>query len=430
MRLFETAMRRCAPVVIGAVLLLASPASRAQCSTPVPVTAESCQAAKQYHIQNGGVSLLVWVDGQPVCEDYRPGSGPTVAHELWSCTKSFSSMIAAAAIEDGLISSWDERLVDTIPEWQSDLRKSQVTLRQLLSLTSGIRAENGTPTYADALNEPALNDPGTFWEYGSVPYQIFGEFMRRKLQPDYVDPLAYLEARILDPIEADYAGWTRGSDAMPHLPWGSQWTPREYINYGELVRLGGFWPAANRQLVAQELLDEAFHHSPIKNDYGLTWWLPVPASTAKPCDAVMAFGLGSQKLYVIRSLRLVAVRQTDDPIDGLFFSDDVFLDRLIAPSNWQDDCAPTAATQLTLTRQGNDLAFDWTAVNRDANGKNELIGGYDVYSATTPSFADQVLVVTTRGPHSAAVGLNEALTPGTLLYYQVRARDKCGNAGP
>ncbi|MBP7148976.1 MAG: serine hydrolase [Acidobacteria bacterium] len=418
------------PVLLALVLFGARPAA-AQCAYPTPVTPATCEAAKQYNASTGGVSLLVWVNGQVVCEDYNSGSGPNVAHELWSCTKSFSGAMAAAAIDDGLISSWDERLVETIPEWRGDPRKSQVTLRQLLSLTSGIQAEvSGMPTYAEAILVPATHDPGTYWEYGSVPYQIFGEFMRRKLAPNYVDPLAYMQARFFAPIGAQYSGWTRGTDNMPHLPWGSQWTPREWINYGELVRLGGWWPPLQQQLIAQESLDAAFHRSPVNAEYGLTWWLPVPGNVRIPCDAVMAVGLGTQELYVIRSLKLVAARQTDAPWDGLNYSHEEFLDRLLAPANPQDDCPPAEVQELRLARSGVDLLFDWAAVNRDATGNSELVGGYDLWSATEPDFSDPLPLGETMGPVSASIAPGAAGAADAIVYYQVRARDKCGNDGP
>lgn len=411
----------------------AASAAFAQCAYPTPVTAATCAAAKQYNAATGGVSLLVWVNGQNVCEGYNSGSHANAAHEAWSGTKSFWAAVAARAIQDGLISSLDEKLVGTIPEWQADPWKSQITVRQLLSLTSGIRAEaasGGTPTYAEAINEQALHAPGTFWEYGSVPYQIFGEFMRRKLQPNYADPLAYLDAKVLSKIDAQYAGWTRGADTNPLLPWGSQWTPAEWIRYGELVRRGGFWPATGEQIVDQELLDDSFHRSAVKDNYGLTWWLPESGNPRKPCDAVMAFGLGTQKLYVIRSLKLVAVRQTDDAWDGLTFSDDEFLDRLLAPANPQDDCPPVAVAALRLAKSGFDLVFDWDPVSVDATGNTELIGGYEVRSSIQPNFALPLPVVTTMGARSAALAPNEGQMTNGIVYYQVRARDKCANVGP
>lgn len=419
--------------VLAAVLGAGGTLAVGQCAYPTPVTPATCEAAKQYNAQTGGVSLLVWVNGAKVCEDYNSGSAPGVPHELWSCTKSFQSIAAAAAIEDGLISSWDELLAGTIPEWQDDPWKSQITLRHLLSLTSGIQAEMSggeTPTYAEAIGVPSTHPPGTFWEYGSVPYQVFGEFMRRKLAPAYPDPLAYLEARIFDPLDAHYSGWTRGDDNMPILPWGSQWIPRQWIKYGEFVRLGGFWPPLQQQILSQERMDESFHRSAVKADYGLTWWLPLPGEAGKPCDAVMAFGLGSQKLYVIRSLKLVAIRQTAAPWSGLTFSDDVFLDRLLAPPNPQDDCPPAEAADLLLARTGPDLYFDWSAVNVDATGNNELVGGYEIYRATRADFSDPLLVLSTSGPVSSALLPLGAAGGSPLALFQVRARDKCGNVGP
>ncbi len=427
------------PPALAALVVAAAAAAapaRAQCTQPTPVTTATCEAAKAYNRQTGGVSLLVWVGGQRVCEDYVLPSGASVPHELWSCTKSFSSMTAAKAMEEGLISSWDERLADTLPEWQSDPRKSRITLRQLLGLVSGIQA-SGEPTYAEAIQYPALHEPGTVFEYGSVPYQIFGEVLRRKLNGLYLDPLAYMEARIFEPIGAAYAGWDRGADGMPRLAWGSQWTPREWIKFGELVRLGGVWPPTQQQVLTQELIDASFHGSVPNPSYGLTWWLPGAAGPAgaPPCDTVAGYGLGTQKLYVVRSLGLVAVRQTDSPVAGLNYDDATFLDRLIAPPNWQDDCSPGEAAGFVLARTGlagADLALDWAPVDDDALGRPELVAGYDVYAASSPTFAGETLVLSTAGPASAALAPGQGGLPasGAITYYRVRARDKCGNAGP
>ena len=368
------------------------------------------------------------VDGQVVCEDYRPGGGATVPQEIWSGTKSFSAIMAAAAIEDGIISSWDELLVDTIPEWIDDPRKSQVSLAQLLSLTSGIEADND-PNYADSILAPALYDPGTFWEYGSVPYQIFGEFLRRKNDPTWIDPLAYLQDRVLTPIGASYDGWNRGDDDMPLLAWGSQWVAPEWIKYGELIRNGGYWPASGEQVVDQELLDEVFHRSAVKDDYGRTWWLPLPGSTALPCDTAMAIGLGTQYLYVIRSQKMVVVRQTDDFWDGLNFDNTVLIDRLLDPSEPQDDCPPGNAAGLLLSRDGIDLTFDWNPVNQDITGNTDLIQGYELYSAQNADFSDAMPLSVTAGPRSVTVVPGEGIGGSDLTFYQVRALDVCGNPG-
>ena len=62
----------------------------------------------------------------------------------------------AAAIEDKLIKNFDEKVSDTITEWKNDKQKSNITLRQLLSLTSGIDAgtNRACSDYAEAINFP------------------------------------------------------------------------------------------------------------------------------------------------------------------------------------------------------------------------------------------------------------------------------------
>lgn len=412
-------------------LALVSSLTLAQCSYPTPVTPTTCEAAKSYNAQTGGAALLVWVDGQPVCEDYLPVGSQGVAREAWSGTKSFWSIAAAAAIEDGSIESWDEIVADTLTEWQGDSRKSRITVRHLLGLTSGLKPDSTSgsfPTYDQAILEPAVADPGTVWAYGDVQYQAFGEFLRRKVAAGHADPLAYLDARVLDPIGAQWSGWTR-DDGLPRLPWGSQWTAREWVKYGEFVRRGGLLPGSSQRILGAELLDASFHTT-IKPDYGLTWWLPVPGEAGKPCDTVMAVGLGTQKVYVIRSLKLVAVRQTANPWAGLNFSDDVFLDRLLAPAAPQDDCPPAGVPQLRVSRTDLDLAFDWDAAEVDATGNFELLSGYRVERAAEPTFGAPATVVSTTGPGTAAAGPGEGGAESGLVFYRVRARDKCGNLGP
>jgi CubicO group peptidase (beta-lactamase class C family) len=64
---------------------------------------------------------------------------------LASGTKSFAGVLAAAAQEDKIL-KLDERVSETITEWKSDKEKSKITIRQLLTLTSGLdTGQNGRP---------------------------------------------------------------------------------------------------------------------------------------------------------------------------------------------------------------------------------------------------------------------------------------------
>jgi CubicO group peptidase (beta-lactamase class C family) len=325
-----------------------------------PSRAAHHKLAAQYSAARQGISLLVMVEGKVVFEDYPNGGRGDRTHELASGTKSFCGELAAAAIADGLFKSWDEKLVLALPEWQDDPRRSKITLRHLLSLTSGIPggAIARVPAYADAIASESVAEPGERFAYGPAPFQIFGECLRRKLaakakageKPEGV--FEYLERRVFEPIGLEHGFWRKDKDGKPHLPSGAALAAREWAKFGELVRLGGIWNG--KEIVPQKLLDECFVGSRVNPAYGLSWWLnrPVDAATLRRVpmlrraqdlvgekhdlapDLVFAAGAGNQRLYVSRQLKLVIVRQATGILAALGgrredFSDRELLSRLL-----------------------------------------------------------------------------------------------------
>jgi len=305
--------------------------------------------AADYSRENRGLSVVVIKGDKVVFEQYDNGHGADVPHMLASGTKSFAGVMAIAAVEDKLL-KLDERVSDTITEWKSDARKSRVTISQLLHLISGIGG--GTigrpPEYADAITAAADFEPGTRFQYGPTPFQIFGEVMRRKLAARNEGPLDYLKRRILDPIGLKISFWQRGRDGNPHLPSGAFLNSREWAKFGILVKNGGKWNG--KKIVSEKLLDLCFVGSKANPAYGLTFWLNAAGGGAGiddeegaqreretsrisrkgiypggPSDLVMAAGAGQQRLYIIPSLDMVIVRQ------GRLsrFKDDEFLARLL-----------------------------------------------------------------------------------------------------
>lgn len=307
------------------------------------------QLAANYSRDFRGLSILVMKGDKVVFEQYDNGHNAEMPHMLASGTKSFVGLMAVAAIEDKLL-KLDDRVSDTITEWKTDARKSKITIYQLLHLISGIGG--GTigrpPNYADAIKAEDEFEPGTKFQYGPTPFQIFGEVMRRKLSTRKESALDYLKRRILDPIGLKVSFWQSGSDGNPHLPSGAFLTAREWVKFGILVKNGGKWNG--KQIVPKNLLEQCFVGSKANPAYGLTFWLNVaggqpsdddergggrvPETTritrdgiyAKgPGDLVMAAGAGQQRLYIIPSLDMVVVRQ------GRLsrFSDAEFLARLL-----------------------------------------------------------------------------------------------------
>lgn len=306
-----------------------------------------CATAIAFSEANKGVSLLVLENGRVLCAS----SGTSDAHELWSGTKSLVGLMAAAAVQDGLL-TLDERAAETIEEWRDDPRKGAITLHQLLSMTSGHPSAVGRPESYAASLQVALNAaPGSRFQYGPTPLQIFGEIMRRKLEAaeQDSDPRRYLEQRILTPIGVTIARWRDGPDGEPLMPQGAAMSAEQWAKVGEFVRAGG--KQDDRPLVDPDAFAALFRGSRVNPAYGLTWWLPnatpardpVTSSTDitdpeanLPKDMVVAAGAGDQRLYIIPSRGLTIVRQARLDLNALLagekskWSDQHFLSLILA----------------------------------------------------------------------------------------------------
>ncbi len=282
-----------------------------------PVSLAQCEAAGEYSASKNGYTFLVMSgkEGEILYERYDKGWNPDKPNRLASGTKSFSGVILSAAVKDQLL-TLDEPISQTLTEWKSDPKKENITIRQLLSLTSGIGPGGigSVPTYHDAVSSAKIiANPGAKFAYGPVPYQIFGEIMTRKLEArgdlPFSDPLAYLEDRVLEPIGMEYSNWRRGDDGKPKLPSGVSITAREWAKFGKLLFDRG--ESEGKKLFDADAFAECQKGSKANRGYGITFWLLGNKTDAAPSlsDAYMAAGKGKQRLYIIPKKDLIVIRQ-------------------------------------------------------------------------------------------------------------------------
>lgn len=319
--------------ILGVVLLASA------CSTPpesLDVSRDACSAPWAYSAEHNGSALLIVRNGTRVCERYAADLDAAKPHALYSGTKGFNGMMAAAAVADGLL-TLDEKASDTLTEWRGDPLREPIKIRHLLSLSSGLATTGprAAPGFREAAQTPGQHPPGEHFAYGPIVFQTFGEILTRKLAAKGLDPspTAYLERRILDPLSISVAQWggpTAGSD--PNLAAGANMSAADWAVFGELVRD----PARARALKLEPTAYEAqFKPQGAYAGYGLTWWLATPLDAEAregldpvarsidlpqgaragvvPADLVVAAGAGGQRLYISRSLGLVVVRFADVP---------------------------------------------------------------------------------------------------------------------
>ena len=171
-----------------------------------PLPPERIQALAAYSNAHGGHALLIKQNGKTLHESYTNGHTKSEPHRIYSGTKAFWCLTAFVAEKDGLF-KLEDRVADTITEWQSDQRRSQITVRQLLDFTSGLEPLFGLhqndfkDRTASALKAPLVGTTGKSFIYGPASLQVYHELLKRKLREKEQTPTRYLERKVLGPLD-------------------------------------------------------------------------------------------------------------------------------------------------------------------------------------------------------------------------------------
>ncbi len=334
-----------ASVMAALLTVVAIAPLRAQAPTPAQF-----ERAFAYASRTDGQAVLVMHRGRIVHERYGSGGSASKVMLLASGSKSFVGVATIAAAADGLL-QLDTPVAELLPEWKRDVRKSRVTVRQLLSLESGIQPGNpGTgcggrrSTWADAVAAPALAEPGTRFRYGPYPFITMGAAIERVNPSERFE--AYLERRVLAPLGVTVEWRMTCADGKPQLAGGAAMNARDWATFGEMIRRGGLH--GDTRILPADLVAQLFRPSSANPAYGMSWWLRDAAFQRNPAmgslgvrraatnessdwlprDLVMAAGAGKQRLYLIPSQELVIVRM--GPVrGGRAFKDVEFLAALL-----------------------------------------------------------------------------------------------------
>ena len=300
------------------------------------IRSADCARAAKYSESKRGASVLVMQNGRTIFEHYANDGSAGGRWPIFSGTKSFWGIAALAAVRDGLF-KLDDPVADTITEWKSDPRKSQITIRQLLSQTDGIEGASLLQRAsirdrnAMAIRLPVVAEPGTAFIYGPSHLQIFCELLRRKLGGR--STIAYFEGHVSSRLGLGRLNYKKDSLGNPLPATGFELTAREWARLGELVLGNGNYRW--RRIVPATLLHEALAGSQTNPSYGLTFWLNSQAANGRevdmertldlpwqnvqwtgvcickdaPADMVVALGSHYQRLFIIPSLKAIIVRQ-------------------------------------------------------------------------------------------------------------------------
>jgi CubicO group peptidase (beta-lactamase class C family) len=269
-------------------------------------------------------AFIVLHRGRLVYERYFNGGSREELETSFSVAKSFLSTLVGIAIEEGAINGLDEPITRRLPELhERDPRFARIRVGDLLSMSSGIRYEEGGMPWSDDavtyygadLREVALEDteieqaPGTGWHYNNFNPLVLGLILERATDTTVAE---YMETRLWRPMgaEAD-ASWSLDSEdtGFEKMESGINARARDFARFGLLMLRGG--RAETGRVVPPGWVKAATADHSGYYGYGLGWW-------------VAAGSRGGQLPFVARGKygQVVAVDPAHDAVVVRLGSDD------------------------------------------------------------------------------------------------------------
>jgi CubicO group peptidase (beta-lactamase class C family) len=258
--------------------------------------------------------LLVIRHGYIVQEKYFAGYTVGAVHDLFSCTKSFTSALMGIAIDKGYVAGISRPVLDFFPEHPfaaSDPRKRTLTVQNLLTMSSGLGWVEADETYARmyalpdgdwirfVLDLPMATQPGMRFSYSSGNSHILAAIIQRSSGKNLYD---FARESLFGPLGMTDPLWEKDPKGLPIGGWGLRLSPRDMAKLGYLYLHNGLWDG--KQVVPAAWVRESTLPQ-IRADggwsYGYQWWVDPDV----PFFA--ALGRYGQCIFVVPRFDLVVV---------------------------------------------------------------------------------------------------------------------------
>lgn len=303
-------------------------------STPSAQGLDPLLVARMYH-EAGKLetihSLLVIKNGRLVAEKYFNGGAKDRKDRLQSVTKSYTSALVGIALEQGYITSVDQKMMEFFPELSgniSDTRKEQITIRQMLQMRAGYPWEESTPELFEMLyhgfwpsllvSVPLVSDPGTKYEYSNLTAHLLGVIVSRATGTDL---RSFAQENLFGPLDVEVGDWITDWEGNYNGHGDIHFNARDAARFGLLYLNGGEYQG--RQLVPADWVRDSLQSYSenawtIKigdnykdTGYGYQWW----SATAGDIRFNYAWGHGGQQIALVDDMDMV-IAVTADPLFG------------------------------------------------------------------------------------------------------------------
>jgi CubicO group peptidase (beta-lactamase class C family) len=258
-------------------------------------------------------SLLVVRHGRIVFERYYGGTRAADANNICSMSKSILSALAGIAFDEGRLRSAGQKLAEFFPDYipsDSDPRKLQIRLQDVLSMTGGLQWDDLTATGAPGGDlsrclvtsnwlrcvpaAPMKQDPGTAFNYDSgLSHAVSGILSK----VTGMRAASYAASRLFAPPGIYCPRWSHRIPEVFQRAASNVWlTVRDLARFGLPMLRNGEWNG--RRVMSSEWLDTSMRLRVRGGsagwrfgDYAYFWW----KKTLAGYPVTLASGYGGPK---------------------------------------------------------------------------------------------------------------------------------------
>lgn len=264
--------------------------------------------------------LIVFKNNKLVVEEYFNTFWRATIEDIRSAGKSITGILAGIAIDQGLISSVDQRLDAFFPAF-SNHKGQPIRIRDLLAMSSGLDADdnnNNSPgnftnwvleddwiQFAQTL--PEVFPPGSRYVYNDVCPMLIGEIIQKA---SGMTLATFAEKYLFAPLGIEEYYWYSAPNGHT-VPMGNLYlSTLDFAKIGLLLLNEGMWMGSrvvNQQWI-QQLSKPRFDLSsidPFAQGYGNFWFTGTKVWKGKSIPYYYASGNGGNLLFIVPEFQMV-----------------------------------------------------------------------------------------------------------------------------
>jgi len=233
-------------------------------------------------------SVLLVKNGKLILEEYFHDYNREKLHEIRSATKSIGSILTGIAIDHRFINDVNEKIYpyfkDYEPEEKWDKRARDVTLKTLLTMTSGYDCDDHaippfqcernmykTNDWVEySLNLPMAYKPGENWAYNSSSLILVSEIISKTSKMPIPN---FANKYLFEPLGITEFQWGLSPKGRAFIAGNAKMRSRDMAKIGYMFLNDGNWKG--RHIISKEWIEEstkAHTTADTSEKYGYLWW--------------------------------------------------------------------------------------------------------------------------------------------------------------